>query len=156
VSAIGSWWSELDSAAKAIISVIGVIAAGIAAYAAYDKLMTQKSDCLVSGVAYRQASNEPLSGVRVGYAVANAGEYSSNQARNIPLITLAQSGSDGRFAGECNGAHDAVASSSFEVVYVGGSNTRLPGLPCLETRYSGQRVRNRGEHSGLVLEVPDC
>ena len=67
----GSWWSNLDTSAKAIISVIGIATAVIGAYAAYDKLTTQRNDCTLSGTAYDQSSQRPLAGVRVGYARNN-------------------------------------------------------------------------------------
>lgn len=151
-----SWWSNLDTTAKAIISVIGIATAAIAAYAGYDKLNTQRNDCTMSGITYDQGSQRPLAGVRVGYARNNTGTFDGNQGQNISVTTLAQSGSDGTFSGECNGARDEVSASSFEILTTGGSSSRLPGLPCLRTHSTAQRIRNRGAHTGIRIQVPGC
>jgi len=147
-----NWWDRLSTQAKALTAVVALAVAVIGGVAAWDNLVVQTTSCSFAGVAYDQLSGQPARDVRIGYDPNNVGHVVSGY--NGRVVTLAISGNDGAFKGDCGGVHDQVARDSFEILYVGGPS--LPGLPCLQTKYSSLRLSNRGSHDGIDLPIVGC
>jgi hypothetical protein len=143
-----SWFSQLDPAVKVIGGLITAAGAFVALLVAWNGY----NACSVAGMTFDQITNQPIANVRVGYDPNNVGYF--REGYRPSMVTLAISSIDGSFKGDCRGAHDQAGDASFELLYVGGE--MLPGLPCLETKYTAIRIENRGEHSGINVPVVGC
>jgi hypothetical protein len=143
-----SWWAQLDTSAKALISVIGVFTAAIAAWQVYENFVTDRSACTISGHVY-DLQGRPLRDTSLGWAQNNP-SVSHRIGDRPDFHKIAETGPDGFFTGSCKGAADKP-DGSFELLYspgFGGS-----GFPC-GIKYSYQRFENQGEHSGVVINAP--
>jgi hypothetical protein len=146
-----SFWGSISTTAKAIGAVVATIAAIVALWSQWDKFTGERGSCTISGQVRDSLTQQALPNVRIGYAPNNPHVYAPQV--KIDFRTLAVSGSDGTFSGDCKDASDN--GDSFEVLAVGGKSP-LPGLPCLRTHSTGQHLRNRGEHSGLNIQLTGC
>lgn len=139
------WFESLSTNVKVgAAAVAGLLAIGTGWY----KFAGAQDDyraCSVSGVVFSQYNGRPTAGVRIGFDGLNP----SNPSGRINFKTIADSGPDGSFKGNC---HGAVKKGSFMLLYFGGPSG-LAGLPCLEVKYSYIQVAARGTTDGV--RVPD-
>lgn len=146
------FWASLDPTVKVIATIVGIAVSLFGLYAAYDKLTEEQNTCRFSGTAY--VGQAPARGAFIGYET-NRSQVGPTGGESPNFVKLGDAGADGTFAADCGGIDDGVGSDSFEVLTKPGSGT-CPGLPHLGPEtiyYSSTRIRNRGDHPGINLQV---
>jgi hypothetical protein len=130
------------------VAIVGALSAALTLYIKWDDWFGTKQSCTISGTVTSPFTGRPVPGVALGWSpYANEPYGSTTPVTSANFTKIAESGSDGKFSGNCKGAQDNAANQSFMLLYTGG--VQQGQLPCLHYKLTNLHFRNTGNHNGV-------